>query len=372
MSVFEHFMPTHLHFGRGQTNQLGEICAPIGYKALLVTYSSPISELLQRTTDILHQSGIETAVFDRVPENPLTTTVEEGVAFLQNENCDFVIGLGGGSVIDTAKGIAFSAVNPGSISDYIFGKPGQGGLPVVAVTTTAGTGTEADSLAVLTNPETFDKKSLKSPYIYPLHSIIDSELMSTLPRHLIAATGFDALCHAIEAFISRGGTPITDLLALQAIRDIFMYLPRIVEDPHDLDAWDKVAMSNTFGGMVLDRAGVVLVHGLEHPVSGLYNVRHGEGLAALLIPCLAFSLADAQEKFDLMARAMGSDSDAVSALASFMDKLDLNYTLSKLGVQVADLDWLTDNSMRTMTYAIQNNPRIPSREEIKDLYLRCM
>ena len=298
--------------------------------------------------------------------------MEEGLAFLQNENCDFVIGLGGGSAIDTAKGIAFAAANPGNISDYIFGKSGKGALPIIAVTTTAGTGSEADSLAVFTNPETSDKKSLKSPYIYPTHSIIDPELMTTLPPHLIAATGFDALCHAIEAFIARGSTPMTDLLALQAIKAICLHLPRVYENPSDLDAWDQMVMGNTLGGMVIDRAGVVLVHGLEHSVSGLYNIRHGEGLAALILPCLTFSVPKAQEKFALLAQAMGGNGAAVSAVEKLRNRLNLNFTLSKLGVRKSDLDWLTENSMRTMTYAIQNSPLIPSKQDIKYLYLSCM
>lgn len=374
MLNFEHFMPAHLHFGRGTINKIGELCLPVGRKALIVTgtRSTKVTGLLERTISILHESGIESTVFDRVPENPLTTTAEEGAALLLAEGCDFVIGLGGGSAIDAAKGIAFVAVNPGNISDYIFGKTGNGAVPIIAVPTTAGTGSEADSLAVLTNPATHDKKSLKGPYIYPVHAIIDPELMMTLPSHLIAATGFDALCHAIEAFIARASTPFTDLLALYAIKTISSCLPRVFEDPADLEAWDEMAWGSTIGGMVIDRAGVVLVHGLEHSISGLYNIRHGEGLAALLPPCLAFSLPEAGGKFSLLAQALGEDIDAISVIQKLEKRLGLDFTLSKLGVKASDLDWLAEHSMRTMTYAIQNSPRVPSQQEIRQLYLSCL
>ncbi len=374
MLDFEHFMPTHLHFGRGKTNKIGELCIPIGRKALIVTgkKSTKATGLLERTINILQQSGIGSIVFDRVPENPLTTTVEEGVALFQNEKCDFVIGLGGGSPIDTAKGIAFMAVNPGNISDYIFGRPGNGAAPVIAVPTTAGTGSEADSLAVFTNPETRDKKSLKSPYIYPRHAIIDPELMTTLPPHLIAATGFDALCHAIEAFIAKGSTPLSDSLALQAIKTISLHLPLVFQNPNDLEAWDEVAFGSTLGGMVIDRAGVVLVHGLEHPLSGLYNIRHGEGLAALMPACLAFLLPEAQLKLGLVAQAMGEDTDVVAAINKLRKQIGLDFTLSKLGVKASDLDWLTENSLRATIKPIQNSPRVPTQQEIKAIYASCL
>ncbi|MEA4925416.1 MAG: iron-containing alcohol dehydrogenase [Syntrophomonadaceae bacterium] len=374
MLDLEHFMPTHLHFGRGKTNKIGELCIPIGRKALIVTgkNSTKATGLLERTINILQKSGIESVVFDRVPENPLTTTVEEGVALFQIEKCDFVIGLGGGSPIDTAKGIAFMAVNPGNISDYIFGRPGNGAAPVIAIPTTAGTGSEADSLAVFTNPETCDKKSLKSPYIYPRYAIIDPELMTTLPPHLIAATGFDALCHAIEAFIAQGSTPLSDLLALQAIKTISLHLPRVFQNPNDLEAWDEVAFGSTLGGMVIDRAGVVLVHGLEHPLSGLYNIRHGEGLAALMPACLAFSLPEAQHKLSLVTQAMGEETDVVAAINKLRKQIGLDFTLSQLGVKASDLDWLTENSLRATIKPIQNSPRVPNQQEIKAIYSSCL
>jgi alcohol dehydrogenase class IV len=381
---FEYHLPVRLIFGRAKLERLGEVAAGYGRKALLVTgkHSARATGLLDRSLALLEGTGLATVVFDRVEPNPLTTTVHAGAELARAEACDVVIGLGGGSALDTAKGIAFAAVNPGDISEYIFGKPGAGALPIVAVTTTAGTGSEGDSLAVFTNPATKDKKSLKSPFIYPKASIIDPELLTTLSPALIAATGIDVLCHAMEGFIGRRSQPISDAMALQAIALIGRNLPAVYEDPGDVAAWEKVALANTLGGMVIDCAGVALLHGLEHPVSGLLDVTHGQGLAAMLIPFMEFSLEAAAGKFKAIAAALGEDTagrtDAAAAALSvdavrrLLERLRLTPRLRDLGVTWEQVEWLSENSLRTMAYALGNNPRAAGREEIKALYLKCL
>jgi len=324
MAGFEYFLPIRLVFGCGKLSELGKFTGRYGTKALVVTgrTSAKKTGLLERAVDYLRQENIDSVIFDKVEENPLTTTVEEGVKTLKSAGCDVVVGLGGGSAVDAAKGIAFSAVNPGDISEYIFGKQGKGALPLIAVTTTAGTGTEGNSLAVLTNPETKDKKSLKSPFIYPKVSIVDPELMKTLPKPLIAATGFDALCHAIEAYVSRRSNPLSDMMAIKAIEIISCNLPKVYQNSQDMNAWENMALASTLGGMVIDIAGVALAHGLEHSVSGLLNVRHGEGLAALLVTFMEYSYQDGVEKFSNIAKAMGEEVHGLSGMEAARKSID--------------------------------------------------
>lgn len=384
MKEFEYYMPVKLVFGRGKVSEAGRLTAQYGKKAMIVTgrNSTKKTGLLDRVIGLLKKEGMEYLVFDKVEENPLTTLVEEGAGIARQEGCDVIVGLGGGSALDAAKGIAFLYVNEGNISDYIYGKPGTGALPVIAITTTAGTGSEGDSLAVITNPETKDKKSLKTPYIYPKVAVIDPELMVTLPKHLIAATGFDALSHCIEAFVAQRCNFIVEQLALKGIEIISSYLPKAYENPDDIEAWEAMALANTFGGMAIDSSGVALGHGLEHSVSGLLNVRHGEGLAAILTVFMEYSYSSAPAKFAQIARAMGEEVDGLSeteaALRSIegvkklMKKVGLEFSLGTLGVKEEHIGWLAENSMKTMIYAITNNPKVPDVEEIKSLYRLCL
>lgn len=381
---FEHYMPVKLVFGRGRISEAGKIIAEYGSKAMIVTgqSSSKKSGLMDKVTAGLERERVASIMFDHVNENPLTTLAEEGAAEARKLGCDVIVGLGGGSVLDAAKVIAFLAVNEGNASDYIFGKQGTGALPVIAITTTAGTGSEGDSLAVLTNPVTRDKKSLKSVYIYPKVSIIDPELMMTLPPYLIASTGFDALCHCIEAYVSRRNNPVTDQFAINGIEMIAKNLPKVYCDPQDIGAWEDMALANTYGGMVIDSAGVALAHGLEHPVSGLLNIRHGEGLAAIFPTFMEYSCPSSPSRFKRIAEALGEDVagmdlkegalKSLDAVKKLMAEIGLNMSLGKLGVKPEHLEWLAQNSLRTMSYAIGNSPRIPDAAEIAELYRWCL
>ncbi|OJU13698.1 MAG: alcohol dehydrogenase, partial [Clostridiales bacterium 43-6] len=284
MLTFQYHLPVNLLFGRGKSDLIGEKTALLGKKALIVTGGSSTKKtgLLAKTEALLQENGVACVLFDKVTPNPLTTTVYEGAELALSEGCDVIIGLGGGSSIDAAKGIAFHAVNGGDISDYIFGKRfSDKALPLVAVPTTCGTGTEGNGFAVLTNPDTMDKKSLRCNAIVPACSIIDPLLMTTMPRQVLASVGFDALCHCMEGYLVSVAQPITDLLALEGVRLAAQSVRRVYKDPSDLDSWDALTLASTFGGMVINTTGVAAPHGMEHPASGLKDMVHGEGLAAL-------------------------------------------------------------------------------------------
>lgn len=384
MIDFNYYMPTKLLFGPGKVAGIGEIAKQYGKKALIVTgrTSTKKSGLLDRVVSYLKKEDIECFIFDKVQSNPLTTTTEEGATFAKQKGCDVVVALGGGSTIDAAKGIAFMAVNDGDVTDYIFGKAQSGALPIIAVTTTAGTGSEGDSLAVLTNPENNDKKSLKSQFIYPKVSIIDSELMTTLPKHIIAPTGIDVMCHAMEAYVAKNSNPLSEIMALKAIELVSKNLVSVYKNPNDLEAWSSMAFANTLGGMVIDASGVALAHGLEHPVSGLLDVTHGEGLAALLVTWMEYSYESSLEKFANIAKALGEDVSGLSigdsakksieGIKKLLSELNLTKKLSDLGVKEEHIEWLSNNALKTMIYAINNNPKVANLEEIKKLYHKCL
>lgn len=374
---FNYNLPINLLFGRGKINQIGKEVAKYGKKVLIVTgkNSTKRSGLLDKTISLLKQEQIEVEVFDKVTQNPLTTTIYKGAETVKATECDVILGLGGGSIMDAAKSIAFSAKNPGDISDYIFGiKHGTEALPIILVPTTCGTGSEGNSFSVLTNPETKDKKSLRTNVIIAKVSIIDPELMVTMPKHIIASVGFDALSHNMEAYLSKVGQPLTDMKALYGINLIAENLPKVYNDQTDLDAWEKVSLGSTLGGMVIGVAGVTAPHGLEHPASGLRDIVHGKGLAALTPIIVEKSWQSDIEKYTEISKLLGGKSaeDCSHAIKNFLNKIDLNITLSELGIEAKDIDWMAQNCMKVSKPSITNHPKEFTLQEIIDIYHKAL
>jgi len=373
---FQYNLPVNLIFGSGKTELLGSEAAKLGGKALIVTGASSTkkSGLLDRAIKLLSKSGVDSVLFDKVEQNPLTTTVYEGAELAAASGCDLVIGLGGGSIIDAAKAISFCIENEGDISEYIFGKKfGPSAAPMIAVPTTCGTGTEANCFAVLTNPDTMDKKSLRTPAIIPNVSIVDPELMLTLPKQIFASVGFDAFCHNMEAYIARHAQPFTDMMAAYALRLLAENLIPAYEsmDPAPVE---KVTLASTLGGMVINTAGVCAAHGMEHPVSGLRNVTHGKGLAALTPKITELSASCNCARFAEISRLFGGkdEKDCHMAISALLERLSLSCTLSDLGVLESDVDWLTENCMKVSAPSCDNNPRVFSRGEIREIYKMCL
>ncbi|EHJ01567.1 Alcohol dehydrogenase [Clostridium sp. DL-VIII] len=370
---FNYNLPVNLLFGRGRSNEIGKEVAKYGKKALIVTGKSSTkkSGLLDKVINLLNDAKIQYEIFDKVEQNPLTTTVYEGVKIIKETGCDVILGLGGGSIMDAAKSIAFSAQNPGDISEYIFGiKRGNEALPIVLVPTTCGTGSEGNSFSVLTNPETKDKKSLRTNAIIAKASIIDPELMTTMPKSILASVGFDALAHNMEAYLSKMGQPLTDMKAFYGIKLLADNLIKVYNDPSDLEAWEKVTLASTLGGMVIGVAGVAAPHGLEHPASGLYDIVHGKGLAALTPIIVEKSWeSDIQKYADISKLLGGTDAkDCADAIRSFLEKIDLKITLGKLGVKEKDVEWMAENCMKVSKPSITNHPKEFTLNEIKDIY----
>lgn len=384
MSTFEFVNPVKLQFGAGKLALVGKIAEQYGCKALLVASdSAKPTGVLGRVQAALEESGIAHVHFDQFMQNPLSTLVDDGATLARKEQCDIVIGIGGGSAMDMAKGIAFSAINEGSIWDYIFGRrQGTSALPIVLIPTTAGTGSEANRTAVFNNPETNDKKGLVNPLIYPKVAIIDPELMTTLPKRVIAGPGADVLFHALESYISKNSHPVSEMLSLQAIELIAQYLPVVYEDVKNIAAWEKVTLASTLAGMAIDCAGTTLPHALQHPMGGLLNVVHSEGLAAIYMPFMEYTYTAAPEKFAKIAKAMGVSTEglttmeaaaaSVEAVKSLLSKINMLPSLGELGVKEEHLDWLTNNALTTMKVVLSNNPKVPTEQEIKEIYRKCL
>ena len=374
---FHYYLPVNLIFGAGKVELLGTEAAKYGRKALLVTGkgSTKRTGLLDRALGLLAEERIEVRVFDKVTPNPITDTVYEGVAAAREFGAEVVIALGGGSIIDCAKAIAFAFYNDGDIFDYIYGlKHGDKGLPLIAVPTTCGTGSEGNCFAVLTNTENNDKKSLRNIVSVPKASIVDPQLMTTMPNSVAASVMFDALCHSMEAYISKSTQPLVEMQAIYAMRLMAVNIRNALNDHGDMDAWSAVTLASMLGGMCINVAGVTAPHGMEHPASGLRNIVHGRGLAALSPVIYHETLEYAPEKFGTISKIFGgkSEADFEDQLNILLQDIDLKTSLSKEGIEESDIDWMVKNCMKVSGASMNAHPKLFSEEEIRNLYYKAL
>ena len=375
--VFGYNLPVNIVFGSGKVKEVGTLTKPYGKKALIVTGGSSAkkSGLYDRVKASLEENGLTTVLFDKVKQNPLTTTAIEGAEFAKANGCDVVVAVGGGSIMDCAKAIAFLAVNDGDINDYIYNRlRSDDALPLVLIPTTCGTGSEGNGFAVLTNPENGDKKSLRCNAIIAKVSIVDPECMMTMPKSILASVGFDALCHCMEAYTSKIAQPFTDALSLYAITLIAQNLVKVYNDPTDKDGWEKLTLASTIGGMVINTAGVTLPHGMEHPASGLKDIVHGKGLAALTPVIMDASYMGDRFKFGKIARAMGglTAEDCPKKVRALLRDIDLDCTLRDLGIEESDVEWMAENCMKVSAAGIANNSVVFNKQEIAELYRKAL
>lgn len=376
--MFNYYLPVNVVFGQGKTSEVGKLASKYGKKALIVTggNSAKRSGLYDKVKGLLEKAGLSTILFDEVKPNPLTTTAEKGATIAKDNDIDVVVAIGGGSIMDCAKGIAFLAVNEGDISDYIFGiKSSDEALPLILIPTTCGTGSEGNGFAVLTNPETGDKKSLRCPSIIGKASIVDPDNMKTMPKKVLASVGFDALCHCMEAYACNNAQPFTDSLALLGIQLIQESLVDLYTDTDVTDEkWEKITLASTIGGMVIGVAGVTLSHGMEHPASGLKDIVHGQGLACLTPPVIEASIFGAKDKFAKISQLLGGkdETDCADTVRALLAKLDLSLKLSDLGLSKEDIPWMTENCMKVSAGNLVNTPVEVTPELISKIYLAAM
>ncbi len=379
MRPFVYYQSTEIRFGAGRIQEVGEVVSRFGKRCLLVTAPTPaLNPLYVHVRTLLEAGGIAVEHFNAVVPNPTTVCVSEGADMAKSFAADVVLGVGGGSSMDTAKAIAVEATHPGSAWDYLFFKsqPTEKTLPIVAVSTTSGTGSQVTQVAVVTETASKTKSALYNALLYPRVCIVDPELVATLPAHVTACTGFDAFTHAFESYIHINGTPYTDVLALEAMRLVVENLPAAVADGANKQAREAMAWADTLAGLCIANAGVTLPHGIGMTISGQCpQVAHGEALAVVYPEFTRFTYASAVEKFARVGRifntALANVSDMAAAERSceeidqFLKRINLWLSLKGLGVTPEDVVAIADNSRVLPDYS--NNPRIASRDEIYTL-----
>lgn len=380
---FSLFIPTHLVFGVGKLKNLSSLDLP-GEKALIVISAGNSMRNFGYLDTLLAQLkalGIDSVVFDKVQPNPIKEHVMQGAELCRNEECDFVIGLGGGSSIDTAKAIAVATCNDGDYWDYMqcgSGKKKPIGkvLPIVAIPTTAGTGTEVDPWCVITDPDKNEKLAFGDAKLFPTLAVVDPSLMMSTPAKLTAYQGFDAFFHAAEGYInSRLASPISDIYALEAIRLLYKYLPVAVNDGSNIKARAKVAWASTLAGMVESTSSCISQHILEKTMSAFYpKLPHGAGLIALSKAYFQAFKNDAMKRYMKMAEKMTQQksarpSDFIDALEKMKKECHVdNLKLSEWGITPADFDKFAQNAIDTGGHSFDNDPHFLSREEIISIY----
>ena len=380
--VFSLYIPTRIVFGCGEIKRLATEKLP-GKKALIVISSGTSMKkygYLDKVIELLKENETESVVFNKILPNPTKKHVMEAAALCKDEKCDFIVGLGGGSSIDSAKAIAVMACNPGDYWDYIpagtgKGRPVSKALPVVAIPTTAGTGTEADPWSVITNEDTKEKIGFGSELTYPALSIIDPELMLSIPPHLTAYQGFDAFFHAAEGFIANCSTPISDLYALEAIRLLYKYLPVAVADGHNIKARAKVAWASTLAGLVESTSSCTSEHSMEHAMSAYYpQLPHGAGLIAISEAYFETFRNDCMKRYMKMAEVMtqlksNRPSDFIDALVRMQKECKVHeLKLSDWGIKMEDFPKMVQNARDTMGALFTLDPRPLTDEEVLNIY----
>lgn len=383
--VSEFRMPKSVLYGRNSLEKLGEQSKKLGKRAFIVT--DTIMEKLgyvEKCMQQLNKKGIIVSTYNKVDAEPTNIHVLEALSLCKEEKCDFIIGIGGGSCIDAAKAVAVLYTNGGEVEDYVQKdiEIENNPLPLIAIPTTSGTGSEVTSVAVITNKKTDVKMMMKHPSFIPKVAIIDPVLTSSLPPQITAATGIDALCHAIEAYISKFSQPLTDVLALSAIESIMKYLRIAYEDGHNMEAREAMMIASLQAGIAFSNASVTLVHGMSRPVGALFHVPHGISNAILLPTVLEFTKTSAVKRFAKIGRNLNKDlysnSDEEVADYTIGEIKKLCYDLRIPNLKEYGIDEIEfENAISKMASdAIEsgspaNNPRVPSYDEIKELYREC-
>lgn len=356
---------TTVFFGSGQLNNLHTLPMP-GKKALVVISngkSTRANGYLDRTLNELRSAGADSVVYDKIQANPTKQSVEEGARLANAEGCDFIVALGGGSVMDAGKVIAINAANPGDLWQFAGGRTGQGKqgknapLPWIAITTTAGTGSEVDCAGVITNLETNEKLGIGDPRDFAVYAIVDPDLMMSVPPKFTAYQGFDALFHSLEGYVSNKSNLFSDMVQEAAIRNVGKYLPIAYKDGSDKEARARMAFANTMSGYSMDTSACTAEHSIEHAMSAYHEkLPHGAGL--IMISKAYFSVVInkhvCDDRFVNMAKFLGNENatkpeDFITALVNLQKACDVdNLKMSDYGIKPDEFDAMATNAIEVM------------------------
>lgn len=388
---FQFYVPTTALFGAGKLNEMhNQINTPMGAvhgtKALIVISngkSTRANGYLERIENELKQASVEYVIFDKVPANPTKPVVEEGGRFARENGCDFIVALGGGSVMDASKAIGLMATNGGDLWDYVMfgtGKqqwPANPGLPIVAITTTAGTGSETDGGAVITNPETNEKTGVFGPGTYPVLAIIDPELMMSVPAKFKAYQGFDALFHSTEGYISAARNEFSKMVAAEAISNVARNLVTSIKEPENVDAMSKVALGSYLSGIQMAIGSCTSAHPLEHALSAYHeNLPHGAGLIMISKAYYSHFVEKhaCDEQFIEMAKLMGMENadkpeDFITALVKLQEDCGVTeLKMSDYGIDPSEFMAMAKNARATLGPNFMNDPVQLTDEDCVDIY----
>lgn len=397
MLPFDFQLPTKIYFGPGKIGLIAKYIKPWGIKPLIVTGQSSMRRLgiIDKITGLLKKAGIEPVVFEGIEPNPRYTTCDKAAALARREGCDMIIGLGGGSAMDAAKGIAITAKTGCSIWDYVYTGPDKPqrkiteALPIVLIPTVAATGSEADAGGIITNWETKEKTGIWGDVLFPKVSIVDPEMTFSCPPDYTADGGVDIISHVIESYFT--GTSeayLQDRFSESVIRTVIKYLPRAIENGNDLEARTHLSWCSTvaLSGLVNSgRGGSYPLHALEHAVSAHYDISHGRGLALLLPALMEFTMTARPEKFAELGenvfglRLDGEDIETgaragIEAMRKWLDTIERLLTFRDLGIDDTKFEAMADDVvrlyMRDKDYLV--NPRPIDRAGVLEIFRRTL
>ena len=374
------FFPTELYSAPGSIREMARFIKPED-KVLLITDKMLVKlGLAKRVTDVIDGIGAKVQIFDDVPANPHADSVNAGLSKAKAMGATAIVCLGGGSPMDVAKVVAMLMTNEGTWEQYQWEgrKPVNAPLPYIAIPTTAGTGSEASKTSVIIDRDT--KKGVGGDFFFAKVTLIDPELMVSLPPFVTATTGMDALTHAIEAYVGRSNHPFTNALALEAISLLTKYLPIAYENGADLEAREMVALSASMAGLAMDQSGLGVIHSMSGPLSSHYNVAHGLSNAVLL-PCgMRYNVETVPERFARVAEALGVNTFGISPLEAGkrgIEKVEELCTLMKIPTHLceyfqkdADIPQFADEACKM--FLMRNNPRTPEQSEIEELFSKVL
>ncbi|MCW8327437.1 L-threonine dehydrogenase [Photobacterium sp. SDRW27] len=377
------FIPTVNLMGAGCLTEAADAVKAQGFKKALIVTDKILSQIgmVKQVADLLAEREVESVVFDGTQPNPTIGNVEAGLELLKANECDFVISLGGGSPHDCAKGIALVASNGGKIADYEgVDQSAKPQLPLIAINTTAGTASEMTRFCIITDEARHIKMAIVDKNTTPLMSVNDPKLMLAKPASLTAATGMDALTHAIEAYVSTAATPITDAVAIKAIELIQAHLRTAVEDGQNLEAREQMAYAQFMAGMAFNNASLGYVHAMAHQLGGFYDLPHGVCNAVLLPHVQRYNAQVCPERLLDVAKAMGVNVEGMTAEQGAEAALEAIQVLSKdvgipaglkeLGAKDEDISVLADNALKDACGF--TNPKQATHEEISGIYAAAM
>ena len=378
MSTY-YFLPTRNVFGEGAVQEAGDLVKSLGAKKCLIVTDRYLGQIgmADRVQGILKKAGIEACIFAGAEPNPTDKNVEAGARFYQENECNSIISLGGGSSHDCAKGIGLVAANGGQIADFEgVDKSSKPMIPLMAINTTAGTASEITRFCIITDTSRKVKMAIVDWRVTPQIAINDPELMKGMPPSLTASTGMDALTHAIEAYVSTDANPLTDAAAIMAIKMIAHYLPKAVANGNYMKARDKMAYAQYLAGIAFNNASLGYVHAMAHQLGGFYNLPHGVCNAILLPYVESYNLIGNMNRFRDVAQAMGVQVEGISvtcaaekaieAIKKLRRQLEIPTDLKQLGVREEDFGIMADNAKKDVCQL--TNPRTATREQVIEIY----